>query len=327
MLTSQTNLEYRFLGCLLGGAVGDALGFTTENLSPQRIKTKYGRLTEYKVRPGRGYFTDDTQLTIALAETLLEGQGFQSRIFKRKLARWWLVPPRLSGRSIKNASFKCLLGLKNTGSNRPGSGSAMRSAPLALYYYNQESTLFDMTVECSRITHTHPAAIAGALVSTFSIAYCLTHSQLNRQEYLHKIAGVAEQFDKTMSKNLLALEEMLGQPEEEALKELLKNSRATGSPVGDVMMTAVYAFLKHPTDFEQSVLLCVNAGWDTDTMAAINGNISGAFNGVKSIPESWVKGLENGYKGRDYLLELGKSLHSHTSQVKKPNLLFATVHN
>jgi ADP-ribosylglycohydrolase len=321
MQPSQPDLEGKFLGCLLGGAVGDALGFTNENLSRERIKRKYGRLTDYKVKPKRGYYTDDTQLTIALAETLIEGQGWEAKIFRRKLARWWVVPPRLSGRSIKNASLKCLLGFKQTGSNAPGSGSAMRAAPLALYYYTNEAELFDRTVECSRITHRHPSAIAGALVSTFSIAYGLTHASLDIHEYLAKIAGVAEQFDQAMSQRLLALEGMLEQPEEAVLTELLKHSRAVGSPIGDVILVSVYAFLKYPHDFEQSVLLCVNAGWDTDTMATINGNIAGAFNGLNAIPARWLKNLENGYKGRDYILGLAKSLYNRTPQVKPPNPL------
>lgn len=321
MQHSQPNLEDKFLGCLIGGAIGDALGFPNENLSRTRIKRKYGRLTDYKVQPKRGYYTDDTQLTIALAETLIKGRGWQAEIFRRKLARWWVVPPRLSGRSIKNAALKCLLGFKQTGSNAPGSGSAMRAAPLALYYYDNETELFERTVECSRITHRHPSAIAGALVNVFSIVYGLTHDRLAIHEYLTKIAGVAGQFDQEMSQRLLALETMLGQPEEEVLTELLKHSRAVGSPIGDVILSSVYAFLKYPTDFEQSVLLCVNAGWDTDTMAAINGNIVGAFNGLSAIPSRWIVNLENGYKGRDYILGLAKSLYTRTPQIKTPNPL------
>ncbi len=103
------------------------------------------------------------------------------------------------------------------------------------------------------------------------------------------------------------------------MSELLKHSRALGSPIGDVILTSVYAFLKYPHDFEQSVLLCVNAGWDTDTMAAINGNLAGAMNGINSIPQGWLAHLENGYKGRDYIIGLAKSLYTGTSQVKKPN--------
>jgi ADP-ribosylglycohydrolase len=60
----EARLEDKFMGCLLGGAVGDALGFTSENMSRQRIQAKYTRLTDYKVKPTWAYYTDDTQLSV-----------------------------------------------------------------------------------------------------------------------------------------------------------------------------------------------------------------------------------------------------------------------
>src|SRR5262245_27913425 len=178
-------------------------------MSRKRIQAKYTRLTDYKVKPSWGYYTDDTQLTIALAETLVTNQGYDHAHFRRQLARWWLVFPRLSGRSTKNAAMKCLLGLRNTGRDVPGSSGAMRAAPLALYYYDDRQALLAKTVECCRATHTHPSAIAGALVSVFSIAYCLTHAQFSRQAYLAELADVASEYDKALGQSLLSLEEMV----------------------------------------------------------------------------------------------------------------------
>lgn len=315
------NLEDKYIGCLLGGAIGDALGFTTENLSRARIKKKFGRLTDYYVNPTGAYYTDDTQLTIALAETLIENNGFDRPTFRRKLARWWIVPPRLSGRSTKNAALKCLLGLKQTGRNVPGSSGAMRAAPLGLFYYDDEDALFEKTVDCCRVTHVHNSAIAGALVSTFSVAYCLKQQTFEKGAYLAKIADVAAQFDTEMSQRLLALEAMLDWDEEKVLKKLLENSKVFGSPIGDIISTAIYAFIKTPHNYAESVIFCINAGWDTDTMAAINGNTAGAWNGLTGIPHKWVDNLENGYKGKDYLVNLAKSLYSHTNHLPSTNPL------
>lgn len=318
-VSERASLEDKFKGCLLGGAIGDALGFTTENLSRTRIKAKFGRLTDYYVRPQAAYYTDDTQLTIALAETLIENDGFDLTAFRRRLARWWLVPPRLSGRSTKNAGLKCALGLKETGRHVPGSSGAMRTAPIALFYYDDEATLFDKTVEACLVTHTHPAAIAGALVSTFSIAYCLNHPMFDQTAYLTKISEVAGEFDAEMSQRLQSLPDMLTWPEEQVLQELLKNSKVYGSPIGDIITVAIYAFLKTPDDYEQTILFCINAGWDTDTMAAISGNIAGAWSGLTGIPAHWVANLQNKYKGRDYLLALAQSLHTGQNRLPKKN--------
>jgi len=318
----QATMEDKFIGCLLGGAIGDALGFTSECLSRERIQAKYKRLTDYKVKPTWAYYTDDTQLTIAVAETLIANKGFDKRYFRRKLARWWIVFPRLSGRSTKNAALKCLLGFKNTGCNAPGSSGAMRAAPLALFYYDDRNALFDKTVECCKVTHSHPGAIAGALVSVFSIAYCLTHAKLDRKAYLTELADVASEFDKELAQRLLTLTDLLSWPEEEVVKELLKHSSKTRFPIFDIIPTAIYAFLKYPDDYERCVLFCVNAGWDTDTMAAIAGNTSGAWNSLQRIPQRWVVNLERGYKGRDYIMELGQSLYKHQSSIKPRNFVF-----
>lgn len=301
----------KFRGCLIGGAVGDALGLTTENMSRRRIEAKFGRVTDYKVKPGWGYYTDDTQLTIALAENLLVKQGFERQDFRRRLVRWWLVPPRLGGRSTKNAAFKCLLGRNETGRNVPGSSGAMRAAPLALFYHDDPRLLRTQTVESCRVTHVHPSAIAGALVNTFSIRYALTQSVFNQTAYLAQVAEVAARYDPDLSRRLLDLPRLLDEPEAVALQALLPSSNLLGSPIGDIIATAVYAFIKWPDDYARSVLFCVNAGWDTDTMATIVGNISGAWNGLTGIPTRWVEQLENSYKGRDYILALADCLHDH----------------
>jgi ADP-ribosyl-[dinitrogen reductase] hydrolase len=217
--------------------------------------------------------------------------------------------------------MKCLLRLHTTGRNVPGSSAAMRAAPLALFYYDDRQALLEKTVECSRVTHTHPAAIAGALVSVFSIAYCLTHEELDRQKYLDELAAVASEYDSELGQRLLNLEEILSLPEEEAVKTLLSDSNVIGSPITDIIPTAIYAFLKYPDDFEQAVLLCVNAGWDTDTMAAIVGNTSGAWNGLQGIPQHWVDKLERGYKGRDYIIALAQSLLERQSRIEPKNAL------
>lgn len=305
----------------MGGAIGDALGFTTENLSRKRITEKYNRVTDYHVWPNHGFYTDDTQLTIMLAETLLESQDFNAHRFKNKLARWWLVHPRLSGRSTKNAALKCLLRLKDTGYDVPGSSGAMRAAPLGIFFRDDLDALVSKTVECCRVTHANHSAIAGALTNAFSVAFALRTETWNQTEYLTLLCDLISGFDKNLADRLQEIPELLDVSEDDALRELMKYSLITGSPIGDITMTAVYAFLKFPRDYEKSVLFCVNAGWDTDTMAAINGNIAGAFNGLTGIPARWTERLENGYKGRDYILRLANHLADSSPMDKPQNFL------
>lgn len=323
-LTIEQRID-KFRGCLIGQAVGDALGFTTENLSRTRIKRKYGRVTEYHVRPRGAYFTDDTQLATMLAETLVEHGGYRTSSFKRKLGRWYLVVPRLSGRSTKNAALKSLLGFRNTGYNVPGSSGAMRIAPVGLFYHDDFEKLRAATIESCRVTHTNKSAIAGALIVSLSVAYALTHAVFDLDRYLSLLSVEAAVFDEELALRIRSLPALLNASEEDALKELLKNSSIAGSPIGDIVVTAIYAFIKHTSDFEKSVQFCVNAGWDTDTMAAMNGAISGAWNGMSAIPARYVDCLENGYKGRDYILSLADRLAKNDYGSIKRNVLVDIV--
>jgi ADP-ribosylglycohydrolase len=185
----------------------------------------------------------------------------------------------------------------------------MRAAPLALFYYRDPDALFQKTVDSCRVTHTHPSAIAGALVSAFSIRYCLTHQELDQQAYLSTLADVAGEYDPDMKQRLVELPDLLHEPVEQVWEALFRHSSALRTPVWDVIPVAIYAFLKHPEDYARCVLFCVNAGWDTDTMAAIAGNTSGAWHGLTGIPQRWVRDLENGYKGRDDIIALGRALY------------------
>ncbi len=311
---SKKDLSSKFRGCLLGGAVGDALGFVTENLSRERIRKKYKSVTQYKVRPGYGYFTDDTQLTIMIAECLLEDGDFQAQKFREKLARWRMVFPRLSGRATKDAALRCLLGMKETGGNFPGSSPAMRAAPLGLYFHSNEENLFEKTVESSKVTHTHRGAIAAAVAVVFGVSYLVnsTQEKLDIEDFLSTIASHVSKADEKLAEEIRSLSSMVAWDDDRVIAELHKNSSVKGMPIRDIILSAVFAFVRSPNDYSQSVLFCVNAGWDTDTMAAICGNLSGAFNGIKSIPENWLKTLENDYKGRDYLMRLADCLQCHS---------------
>lgn len=315
----MVHLQDKFRGCLLGGAVGDALEFPVENLSRERIQRVYGCLTDYQITPTSAFYTDDTQMAIALAEVLAEHQAFDAAAFRRKLARWILVPLRLGGRSTKNAAWQCVLGRQDTGQHVPGTSGAMRIAPLALAYHTDPDALFEQTVDCCRVTHTHPSAIAGTLLAAFAVAYALNHTTFVQDAFLDYIATPASQFDANLAQQVRGLPELFTLPEDTVFTQLLAHSTVWGSPVADVLLVALFAFLKTPDNFEACVLTCVNAGWDTDTMACICGHISGAWNGLPAIPAHWIANLENGYKGRDYLLGLAQALYDKPAGYKAPH--------
>ena len=77
--------------------------------------------------------------------------------------------------------------------------------------------------------------------------------------------------------------------------------------------SAIYSVLAHPNSLRDAVVFAVNLGGDTDTLGAMAGAVAGALHGADAIPESWLNALENGDKGRDYVVRLAEQLYEHGS--------------
>jgi ADP-ribosylglycohydrolase len=178
----------RVRGCLLGLAVGDALGAPLEGLSPQQIKTHYGRVTQYvdgvlawKRKPHRwrmpGLYTDDTQQALALCDVLLDCR----RVDQGRLADLYLglMTPkgpfsgahRGIGRSFRHvlASLEQGVPADQAGQLTAGIGAAMRIAPVALYFGDETEPMFDAVMAASLMTHRDIRSLSGALAVSHGI--------------------------------------------------------------------------------------------------------------------------------------------------------------
>ena len=172
----------RVRGCLLGMAVGDALGAPLEGLSPQQIKTHYGRVTNYvdgvlawKRKPHRwrmpGLYTDDTQQALALCDVLLDCQCVdQDRLADLYLGLMTPKGPfsgahRGIGRSFRQvlSSLEQGVSAKRSGQPTAGIGAAMRIAPVALYFGDETGPMFDSVMAASLMTHRDIRSLSGAL--------------------------------------------------------------------------------------------------------------------------------------------------------------------
>jgi ADP-ribosyl-[dinitrogen reductase] hydrolase len=172
----------RVRGCLLGLAVGDALGAPLEGLSPQQIKTHYGRVTNYvdgvlawKRKPHRwrmpGLYTDDTQQALALCDVLLDYRHVnQDRLADLYLALMTPKGPfsgahRGIGRSFRQvlSSLEQGVSADRAGQATAGIGAAMRIAPVALYFGNETGPMFDSVMAASLMTHRDIRSLSGAL--------------------------------------------------------------------------------------------------------------------------------------------------------------------
>ena len=174
-------LREKFRGALVGAAVGDALGARFEGMASVG-QADLGRLTE---EPGPLRYTDDTHMTLGMAESLVERKGFDghhmaglfARNFKAEPWRGYGPgPPQVfhllgQGEPWDEAS-RGLFG----GRGSFGNGGAMRVAPAALFAFDDMEAVESLSRKTALITHSHELGIEGAALQACAIALALQRS-------------------------------------------------------------------------------------------------------------------------------------------------------
>lgn len=299
-------LRPRFRGVLLGVAVGDALGARYEGRRVPRWETLL-RLVD---SPGALRYTDDTHMTIGLAESLLERDGFDgahmAHLFARNYAaepwRGYGRGPRLIFRLLQRGvpwdeAARSLFG----GTGSLGNGAAMRVAPAALFAFPDLEAVEELARRTALVTHTHELGIEGAALQACAVALLLLRppgEPLEAGEYLRALGERlrTEAFRERLERVRALLPEA---PREEVVARV-----GNGVEAHEAVPAALYAFLRHPRSFAEAVLYAISLGGDTDTIACMTGALAGAHLGEEAIPPSWRQGVE----GADRLRELADAL-------------------
>lgn len=291
-------------GALLGTFTGDALGMPFEGTPPAAVPK---RVEMVDARLGRGTYTDDTQMAIALAESLVDrggvdvehlGWAFLEAYDPR---RGYGVGTRAVLRLISagvTATDAALRAFGGRGSL--GNGAAMRVAPVAVRFADDHEALLDSARRSARVTHAHPVGIDAAVAQAAAIG-----AALQGEDPLASARAAATTSE--LRGGLATAADLLAEPSPspEAVAAALGNG-ATGH---ESVPAAVYAAAAHG-GFEEAVSFAVRCGGDTDTIGAMAGAIAGARDGVAAIPARWLDALEDGHKGRSHVESLAEQLAS-----------------
>jgi len=299
-------LRSKFIGCLVGSAVGDALGSSFEGLW----------VSEDQIEHFSGSWTDDTHMMIGVAESLIVNEGFDGshmaqtfiKNYEREPWRGYASGPPRVFRWIKsgvawNEASKKLFG--DSGSY--GNGAAMRVAPVGLFYHDDLEQLRAVAYGQSQITHAHELGKEGALLQAYAVALATKADpsfELDSSVFLKKLRSFTR--NEVYRQKLERAWELLG----ETNKVMVVRELGNGIEAHSSVPTAIYSFLRHPNSFEECVLYAISLGGDTDTIGAMSGAISGAYHGVEAIPERWKSKLE----ARDYIEKLAEKLWSIKSR-------------
>jgi ADP-ribosyl-[dinitrogen reductase] hydrolase len=306
-------LRDRFVGAIMGFAIGDALGMPAEFLSREQILQYYGKPISgfLKAHPGhasdflpQGSYTDNTQTMLAIAECLIECRKMDPARHADALLSWCLntVPHRTP--SIAN-----LKACKHLSMGRPWNKSgvfssdcaaAMRMIPIGLFFSQCPERLTRAALDNCVITHNEPRARAASVC----VAY-LTARLVQSDEHCWPGDQVLETADHIahLDEDLAALLRRSTQithlSTDEALFEI-----GTSSDAIETVPAAIYCFLKYPKHFSNAVLSAVNAGDASDSIGALTGSFVGALWGVKAIHKQWLRAVENS----EMLIGIGMNL-------------------
>ena len=316
-------LKDKFIGSLLGTFAGDALGMPFEGYSHRTIKSQFNRVCQImEARLCKGNYTDDTEMMIAIAESLIACKGFNGP----HMAQCFLDNFHLE-RGYGAGTIKALSLIKSgTAWNQAGkmvfnggsfgNGAAMRIAPVSVLYYDNLKTLRTIASKATLITHAHLLGKEGAILQAYAISLAMqlkAEDTFDTSHFLQKLLNYLLPEARVYKKKLEILGKLLGKDND---LEIIITQLGNDSSAPNSVPTALYCFLSHPHSFEDALVHAVGLGGDTDTIAAMTGAISGAYHGKNAIPTQWLGDLENGEKGRDYIEQLAIQLWKLKTQTK-----------
>ncbi len=291
----------RYRGCLLGAAIGDALGMAGESTqaSLQRLHEGYRRAwrghPNAGLRPGQ--FTDDTQMMLLVAELLAEGR-YAEEAYASELARMYLRKEmRFPDGPVEAACERLLTrGLQDSGVPADTAGCVSIGIPFALLCDDPIEVAGQVVKACS-VTHTHPAAHAGS-VSTAMLLYYALRGYADAVDLAQKNATLEDVALGNRIRAALRLERE-GFTLESALTVI-----GNGVTVYQTVPLAFFLVSRYP-DVATLLTVAANVGGNTDTIALICGAYAGAKYGEGVFPACLLEGLED----RDRIVNLAVRLY------------------
>lgn len=276
-------IKDRLLGSFLGLAIGDAVGTTVEFRSRDTFEPVTDMVGKGPFNLPAGYFTDDTSMALCLAESLIQYPYLDRKDLLERFSRWYRNGENsptgrcfdIGGttRSAITNFEKTGCVLNNTGPWDAGNGSIMRLAPAVIKWYNDSDRAIATAIMQSETTHGAPE--------------CIDSCELLARVLL--TAFVAQ--DKEAIFNIDIIDHWVPK-----VKEILTTLDVTRDEVkssGYVIHTlhaALWCF-KNTDNFRDAILLATNLGEDADTVAAVTGQLAGAYYGMGGIPIQWLDKL------------------------------------
>ncbi|WP_045222527.1 ADP-ribosylglycohydrolase family protein [Desulfonatronum thioautotrophicum] len=272
----------RAQGCLLGQLVGDALGSLVEFQAPDRILLEYPNGVREMADGGTfntlaGQPTDDSEMALALARTLVEQGGYDAEAVLRAYRTWLDSQPFDCGATIR----KGLSGHSDPESQ--ANGALMRISPLGIFGVNHGlEQVADWAAQDAMLTHPHPICLQINALFTMTITHAV-RTGTGPKELIHEMLLWADK---------MGVDSILFRVIKASINMPPRNYTQQQGWVLIAFGNAVWQLLNAPS-FEEGVVDTVMRGGDTDTNAAVCGALLGAVYGLQAIPHQWRDAVLN----------------------------------
>ena len=338
--------EERFAGCLIGQCLGDVLGFPVEK-EPADVCARY---IEECVRTGKmmangrgpfriGQYSDDSQLARELILSFVVCRGFDPADYARRLAALFIEERVVwGGRVVEEAARRIAAGVPWQQAGEPApmasNGSAMRAAPIGLFFAHDEVALRTAATEQSLITHQDPRCTAGSIAIAGATAIALQDRVVEPGSVAARLADLVREHDPLLADALHQIPQWIGLAPAEAFSHVcrigVKPSRYDTwegiTPfVTHSVLWSLYAFLSYPETYLDAIGLALAAGGDVDTTAAMTGALVGAHIGLSGIPDAMARLVHD--QGTWGYAELVPLAHSGYATVATQNSPSAARHH
>lgn len=280
-------------GALIGCAVGDALGAPFEGLWAQSIPSQHELLAGFHEYHGYpcGQFTDDTQLTIATVESMIEQRGINPADIAARIAELWRHGSVIGPGGACTAAAEHFLATGDwqamgAAEGQAGNGTAMRAPLLGLCTGDRE-----IIAGICRLTHTDARSVAGGVAVAEAARYLAEHPEpWSVEQFTDRVAEATRPWHADLANLIIRL------PQVTTLEEIAwagQNSPELAEPIITpfiipTVLASLWSVIRHPESWSDAVAFAIGLGGDVDTLGAIVGAMAGAAHGLDAIPAHLV---------------------------------------
>ncbi len=304
-------------GLILGVAIGDSLGLPREGLSRRTALRMFGRPPlKYALWPGLGLYSDDTQLMLIAAQSVVSSRSDSDQFLaalRSRLAWYSISIPVGAGKATWLSGLKhwfSWMGIPGACWSA-GNGPATRSMLLALALYKTGHRSWKWVQDSAKVTHSHPhtadacgtLAVLAELAATHRAGKLDTRTALQRMIQTSQIVVLRERLEELVP----FLE--AGRSPRAVARHFGWQNGISGYIIPTVIMSS-YCFLRYPTDYRRCVESAILLGGDTDSVGAIAGGLVGAHIGKSNLPKELVKQLADWPHDRDWIHDMSLRLTS-----------------